>query len=116
VRGLEKGDCFGEVAFFYNLLQPFTVSTSTICRLLVLKREHWDMLRAAYPADVTLMQRDVARDLSLAAQEFLEVEADEEGSIKAERNSLSGLQGVPVPCPIPLGLHLYHPSHSISHS
>jgi len=101
VRCLEKGDCFGEVAFFYNLLQPFTVSTSSICRLLVLKREHWDMLRAVYPADVTLVQHDVARELNLAAKEFLEGPGREglSGSgdrSESERDQLSGRDGLPT--------------------
>lgn len=49
VSTVGKGECFGETSFMFNLLQPFTVRTSTICRMLSLKREAWDMVQASYP-------------------------------------------------------------------
>ena len=64
VHNLEKGDVFGEVPFLFNLLQPFSVRTTSICRLLLLKREHWEALKTAYPQDVALVLHAVGDEMT----------------------------------------------------
>ena len=57
ISDLSVGSPVGEISFFFNLLQPFAVRTSRICRLLTLQGDDWDKLEALYPIDSTLFKK-----------------------------------------------------------
>jgi CRP-like cAMP-binding protein len=60
---LSAGDTFGETSFFFNVLQPFTIRTNSVCRFLVLRRGSWESLKSLYPQDSRLVLHEVARQL-----------------------------------------------------
>ena len=43
------GDCFGEVAFFTEIPQMQTVRTVTVCRVLVVPRTAYQVIKSAFP-------------------------------------------------------------------
>lgn len=50
VRGyLGEGECFGEVPFLFSLLQPCSVRTTRLSRLLFLRRESWGKIAEDHP-------------------------------------------------------------------
>jgi ankyrin repeat protein len=57
INSLGIGSAIGEVSFFFNLLQPFSVRTSKISRLLILRKDDWLKLEPSYPIDTTLCKK-----------------------------------------------------------
>lgn len=55
------------MAFLFNLLEPFTVRSTSICRMLVLKRDAWTEMQASYPGDVSMVERAVSNELMARA-------------------------------------------------
>jgi ankyrin repeat protein/CRP-like cAMP-binding protein len=67
---LTDGACIGEVPFLFKLQQPLHIRTKTICRLLVLKRDSWNSLRAVHPFDSRQVVLNVAQRVKTESFEF----------------------------------------------
>lgn len=51
VGKVTEGDCFGETALVYGLLQPFSVRSKSLCRVLFVRVEQWKKICASHPTD-----------------------------------------------------------------
>lgn len=73
VNSLGIGSTVGEVSFIFNILQPFTVRTSRICRLLMLQKDVWlKRLEISYPIDSTLFKRSCFNHIVDSIKQFRE--------------------------------------------
>jgi len=63
------GSTYGEVPFLFSLPQPFTVRTTSLCRVLSIRAEAWQAAAAAHPRDAHTVALNVCSSLrEMAAQ------------------------------------------------
>jgi CRP-like cAMP-binding protein len=67
------GDCFGEVAYLFRLVQPFAVRARTLTRTLALNRDSWKLVLASRPDFARLVEDAVADRLFMLAKEESEL-------------------------------------------
>jgi len=69
VHTLHEGDCFGEVAFVFHLPQPWSVRTTSLSRMLFIRHEFWERVRAARSHDARELECRVDEAVTLSAEQ-----------------------------------------------
>lgn len=59
VYNLADNDVFGEIAFVFNVLQPFTVTAEAVSRVLYLNLEAYSKIRESDPLSIRLVENEI---------------------------------------------------------